>query len=92
MNLTWVMFAFALVRDILRPAPCEQELHDWAFPLPLVTKLPVPASPPFPVFQSKVSALQKEEPRNAFHTATPETPDTIALYARFSSWYSGKLL
>ena len=47
-ELTWVIFAFALVRDILRPAPCEQELHDWAFPLPLVTKLPVPAHIPLP--------------------------------------------
>ena len=44
--LTWLMFALALVRDILRPAPCELELHDCAFPLPLVTKLPVPARTP----------------------------------------------
>ncbi len=45
-RLTWLMFALAFVRDILRPAPCEHELHDCAFPLPLVTKLPVPASTP----------------------------------------------
>ena len=37
------MRSLALVRDILRPAPCEQELQEAALPRPLVTKLPAPA-------------------------------------------------
>ena len=40
---TCVMCSLALVRDILRPAPCEQELQEDALPRPLVTKLPAPA-------------------------------------------------
>lgn len=40
---TWVMLFLALLRDILRPALCEHELQDEEFPLPLVTKLPMPA-------------------------------------------------
>ena len=36
------MRSLALVRDILRPAPCEQELQEDALPRPLVTKLPAP--------------------------------------------------
>ena len=40
---TSVILFLACVRDILRPAPCEQELHNLELPLPLVTKLPVPA-------------------------------------------------
>ena len=42
--MTCGMASLALVRDMRRPAPCEQLCHDWAFPLPRVTKLPAAAS------------------------------------------------
>ena len=40
---TWEMASRALVRDMRRPAPCEQLCQDWLLPRPLVTKLPAAA-------------------------------------------------
>lgn len=40
---TCEMASRALVRDMRRPAPCEQLCHDWLLPRPLVTKLPAAA-------------------------------------------------